>query len=63
MSSEIKWNYRIRYSTPENPNGSFYTRAENVISARTNFLMQTDHPRESIVGIDVRSEKEWRRVL
>ena len=63
MASELKGSYRIRYSTPENPNGTYYVRAENAVFARVAFLIQTGHPRESIVGIDVRSEKEWRHVL
>ena len=63
MENRAKSIYRIRYSTPEKPDGIFYTGAENAVSARLNFLMQTDHPRESIRTIDVRVGNEWRRMI
>ncbi|MBQ9720462.1 MAG: hypothetical protein IJV64_07185 [Oscillospiraceae bacterium] len=63
MEHKIKAVYRIRYSTPEKPDGVFYTGAENAVSARLNFLMQTNNPRESICAVDARVGNEWRRVI
>ena len=45
MTHEARSIYRVRYSTPEKPDGVFYTGAENAVSARLNFLMQTNNPR------------------
>lgn len=63
MTHEARSIYRVRYSTPEKPDGVFYTGAENAVSARLNFLMQTNNPRESICAVDVRVGNEWRRAL
>ena len=63
MEKKIKAVYRVRYSTPEKPDGVFYTGAENAVSARLNFMMQTNKPRESICTVDARVGNEWRRMI
>ena len=63
MEKKIKAVYRVRYSTPEKPDGVFYTGADNAASARLNFMMQTNNPRESICTVDARVGNEWRRMI
>lgn len=63
MKSSEKRNFRVKYAKDDQTEGYFHIAAESAFDAKVDFLMQTRHPRESILSIEMQDGREWVRCL